>query len=122
MSREAHLKKGSEFAAVHRQGRGWSNPLLLLRALPNQREHSRFGFQVSRRVGKAVVRNKARRRLREILRREPVENGWDIVLAARARIAEASFQEIEAAVRELLRRGRLQKRPVAEASLSGGSR
>ena len=89
------------------RGRWWSTPLLTLRALPNALSNSRFGFLVSKRVGGAVVRNRAKRRLREIVRRESVIPGWDMVLIARPRMAQASFAEVESAVRDLLRRGRL---------------
>jgi len=103
---------------VRQQGRGWSTALLVLRACPNQRDGSRFGFLVSRRVGNAVARNRTKRRLREIVRREPMEDGWDMVFIARPRIGQAPFGEIQEAVRALLRRGRLQRR----ASVGGENR
>ena len=107
MRKEARLRKGSDYARVRRQGRGWSGPLLTLRALANETEFSRFGFLVSRRVGKAVVRNRVKRRLREIARRAPVAKGWDLVFIARPAAAGATFQAIEAAAKHLLKRGRL---------------
>jgi ribonuclease P protein component len=107
MRKEARLRKGSDYARVRRQGRGWSGPLLTLRALANETEFSRFGFLVSRRVGKAVVRNRVKRRLREIARRTPVAKGWDLVFIARPAAAGATFQAIEAAAKHLLKRGRL---------------
>ena len=69
---------------------------------------SRFGYVVSGRVGNAVVRNRVRRRLKEIVRQEPVDTGWDVVLTARGNIVQASFLEIQTAVQEILRRSRLQ--------------
>ena len=107
MRREARLRKGSDYARVRREGRGWSSPLLTLRALANETDTSRFGFLVSRRVGKAVVRNRVRRRLKEIARRAPVAKGWDLVFIARPAAAQAGFQAIEAAARQLLKRGRV---------------
>ncbi len=107
MRRDQRLRRAEDFAQVQRRGRAWSNDLLVLRALRNELGITRYGFPVSRRVGKAVVRNLAKRRLREIVRREPVAPGWDLVLIARASIAQAPFPDIQGAVRDLLRRGRL---------------
>ncbi|MBI3743648.1 MAG: ribonuclease P protein component [Chloroflexi bacterium] len=107
---------------VQHKGRWWSNPLLLLRALPNDREATRFGFLVSKRVGNAVTRNRVRRRLREILRREPVAAGWDLVFIARSKIAEAPFAEIERSTKELLGRGQVYHPPPQAAQPRGDSR
>ena len=107
LDKAGRLRKKSEFEAVKQRGKWWSNPVLTLRALPNQREYSRYGFLVSGRVGKAVVRNRVKRRLKEITRRETVRQGWDLVFIARARCAQAPFSEIRAAVKDLLRRARL---------------
>ena len=117
MESERRLKRKRDLLAVQRQGRYWSNQLLVVRALPNELESSRFGFVVRGRVGKAVVRNRVKRRLREIVRREPVDAGWDVVFIARVKIAQVPFPEVQTAVRELLRRSRLQDRPMAGASL-----
>ena len=106
MEKERRLRRKSEFLQAQRQGKSWAHPLLILRALPSDQELSRFGFLVSGRIGKAVERNKVKRRLREIVRREPVKNGWDVVFIARSAIVQATFQEMQAAVRDLLQRGR----------------
>ena len=81
----------------------------MLCALPNDLPYSRFGFTASRHVGKAVARNRARRLMREVVRLnlQRIEAGWDLVFIARAAIAKASFQEVEAACAALLRRAKL---------------
>lgn len=96
---------------MHREGRSWAHPLLVLRALPNDLEHSRFGFSVSHWVGKAVVRNRAKRLMREAtrLRQGGIEEGWDLVLIARNPIREADFKQVNQAVEQLLRRAGLLK-------------
>ncbi|MCH8195006.1 MAG: ribonuclease P protein component [Chloroflexi bacterium] len=107
MQQERRLRRKAEFALIQREGRRWSHPLLILRALPNDCQTTRFGFVVSRRVGKAVVRNRVKRRLREIARCHPIDEGWDVLFIAKNKAAAASFADLRQAVQSLLRRGRL---------------
>jgi ribonuclease P protein component len=83
--------------------------LIVLCALPNELPSSRFGFSASKRVGGAVVRNRVRRRLKEIMRlRLPmIAPGWDVVLIARLPIAQADYHQIETALDRLLRQAGL---------------
>ena len=108
MQKERRLARTSDFASVFRQGKRYHDPLISLYALPNARQISRFGFSVSKRVSKAaVVRNKVKRRLREVARAASVCEGWDLVLVPRKDAASATFQELQRAVTRLLNRGRL---------------
>jgi ribonuclease P protein component len=106
---EEHLTRKAQFDLVFREGKSWAGKPLVMRARPNGLELSRYGFTVSRRVGKAVVRNRVRRRLREILRTLTLTPGWDIVFIARVPAAEAGYAGLSLAVRELLRRAGLIK-------------
>ncbi len=107
MGKQVGLKGRSAFAAVFQQSRIWGNDLLVLRALPNHLKCNRYGFIVSKRVGKAVVRNKVRRRLREGVRTLPVRHGWDIVISARSPAAQADYHTLTNALASLLARARL---------------
>jgi ribonuclease P protein component len=66
---------------------------------------SRFGISVKKALGGAVVRNRIRRRIREILRRNRTEIplGWDIVIHPRTKVAQAAFAPLEAELVRLLR-------------------
>ncbi len=63
--------------------------MLVLKAAPNGLEGNRYGFSVGRRVGIAVVRNRVKRRLREVARLARVKAGWDMVFIARGAAASA---------------------------------
>ena len=69
---------------------------------------SRFGISVKKALGGAVVRNRIRRRIREILRRNRTEipSGWDIVIHPRRSVAQAPFAPLEAELVRLLREHR----------------
>jgi ribonuclease P protein component len=101
------LRRRGDFAAIYRKGRAWSNDVLVLRVLPNDLDHCRFGFAVSRKVGNAVVRNRLRRRLREQVRSLPFEPGQDVVVIARPAAADLTSGQLRAAVEQNARRGRL---------------
>ncbi len=105
------MKSSKQFQRVRREGRSCAHPLLVLCALPNGLEHSRFGFSASHWVGNAVVRNRAKRLMREAtrLRQEDIEESWDLVLIARNPIREANFRQVDQAVEQLLRRAGLLK-------------
>lgn len=91
--------------------------MAVLRVLPNGLELSRYGFVVSRRVGKAVVRNRLKRLFREILRQAPLKPGWDIVIIARPQAAGASFADFKNLILSLLSRAHLLMENYEESCL-----
>ena len=92
-----------------------ANGLLVMRVLPNGLDRSRFCFVTGKRVGNAVVRNRVKRRLREIVRNSASAPGWDTVLIARKGAGDADFSELERAVHNLIRRTRLNAPPAVAA-------
>jgi len=75
---------------------------MVVRALANGLDLSRYGFSVSKRVGKAVVRNRVKRRLREIFRIIPLKPGWDVIVIARPASADADYSGLERTTRGML--------------------
>jgi len=116
MNTRERLRVRRDFLAVYRKGRAWTHRFLVLRTLPNGLPYNRYGFVVSKRVGKAVARNRLKRRLREGLRLLTVRPGWDVVLLARPPAATATYQQLREALVELLSRARLldQREPVRQ--------
>jgi ribonuclease P protein component len=106
MEKKSRLRRSADFRKVREQGRSSVHPLLVLYVFPNQLDHNRFGFSVSRRIGGAVVRNRVKRRIREAARslKDEVEPGWDLIFIARSHISDADFRSIKQAVRFLLQR------------------
>ena len=102
--KERCLTKAKDFALVRLKGRSWPERRLVLMARANGLKVSRVGFAVGRRTGKAVVRNRIKRRLREVVRLTPVQDGWDIVLVARKDASTADFHVLSRSVIALYRR------------------
>ena len=78
---------------------GHANSYLVLYARKNRSSTNRVGFTVRKKLGCAVVRNRIRRRLREIYRlnEEALSSGWDIVVVARSRCIDANFGKLQQA-------------------------
>ena len=94
------LKKNYEFHRLYRKGKTAATPFLVLYAKGSKRHGNRVGFTVSTKLGKAVKRNRVRRRLREIYRlHEPmIARGTDLVVVARGRAVTATYRQLETAV------------------------
>jgi len=89
------LKDSADFLRVSRQGKRCSFPSFIMQALRQDTSSFRLGLTVSRKVGNAVVRNRAKRRLREVVRLYATPEklaGWDIVLIGRASASERDFE------------------------------
>lgn len=107
MRGKEYLTRPVQYALVYNEGSSWMSSLLVMKMLPNRLSLSRYGFSVSKRVGKAVTRNKVKRLLREILRLTPLKPGWDIVFIARRLAATADYANLEKSVKGLLSRAQL---------------
>ncbi len=111
MRRKYRLRANADFERLRREGRTLVHPLLVLSVHPNDLEYSRFGFAVSRRIGKAVTRNRFKRWMRESVRarlkEREIADGWDVVFIARRPMREASFHQVDEAIGLVLRRAGL---------------
>jgi ribonuclease P protein component len=105
--KSARLSQAAEFARLRRDGRSFHGKLVVLSVLKAEPDmDTRIGLITSRRVGGAVVRNRVRRRLREIVRAvlPRMSRGLLIVLVARAAAANADFADLRADVLALVQR------------------
>lgn len=91
------LKNNYEFRRLYAKGRSAVSPTQVIYVRRTKRGGNRVGFTVTTKLGKAVVRNRIRRRLREIYRLNEgrLQRGADLVIVARSRAAEAPYRALE---------------------------
>jgi len=108
MKFSSSLKKNHIFRKLY-SSKGVANSYLVLYARPNRSQFNRVGITVSKKLGHAVVRNRTRRRIREVYRlnEERFAPGWDIVVVARTRAVDADFGKLTGAYLSLAQKSGL---------------
>ena len=93
------LKLNHLFRRLYNKGKSAANKYLVLYCRRNGSQENRIGYTVSAKLGHAVVRNRVRRRLREIYRLHEAQfqPGWDLVVVVRSRAVDAPYQKLEGA-------------------------
>jgi len=110
LSKVNRLKKQKDIEWVFKRGKGVKEAFLFLKFVKNNLNASRFAFVVSLKVSKkAVLRNKIKRRLRELVksRLSKIKKGYDIVLTAVPGLETKEFWEIEAIINKLFKKAKL---------------
>jgi ribonuclease P protein component len=110
---EARLRKRAEFTEVQAHGRRVSTKFLTVLSQPNAQGRDRLGLIASRKLGGAVMRNRAKRRLRELFRAQQpaaslpvIHASFDIVIIPRREVASVAFPVLQADFATALRRVR----------------
>ncbi len=106
MDARTTVKQNYEFRRIYAKGTSGVSPYLVVYCRKNIRGQSRVGFTVSAKIGHAVVRNRIRRRFREIYRLnlQQLKPGFDVVVVARSRAAHATYRELEQAYLHICRK------------------
>ena len=99
------LKLNHIFQRLYRS-KGQANAYMVLYARRNRGQTNRVGVTVGKKLGKAHIRNRVRRRLREVYRLNETlfQPGWDIVVVARSRAIDAPFDKLTAAYLSLAKK------------------
>ena len=99
MKKTVTIKENRTFRRIYSKGRSAVTSFLVLYCRPNRLDHNRLGVTVSTKLGGAVVRNRARRRLREVFRLAGPElrRGYDVILVARSRAVNGPYEKLTGA-------------------------
>lgn len=112
------LKENRVFRWLYTRGKSAVSPHMVLYCRKNGRDYNRFGITASTKLGKAVVRNRVRRRLREIYRlhEQVLQPGYDIVVVARVRAVHSRYAELDKQFLRLAKKLQLLRPSCEEAS------
>lgn len=111
MQNTVSLTENREFKRIYNRGKSVVNHLLVLYYVENELPFNRLGITVSKKIGKAVVRNKVRRVIKENyrLKESHIREGYDIIFVTRVQGKDASYKQISSAMDNLLKRTGLVK-------------
>ena len=104
MERRLRLRASQDFAHLKRAGLSVKHRLMILSFAQNELSYNRYGFIVSKHLGKATVRNRIRRLLREAVRQAHprLKPGMDVVIIARQPLVAQPFSVVQRTVSEVM--------------------
>lgn len=111
MNKKYRLRKNKDFQYTYKKGRSLGHPLLVLIFRRSNQSSTRIGFSITKKFGNAVHRNRIKRQLREIIRSriKSIKQGYDLVFVVRKDARETPYDNLDKAVHNLLKRGKLYK-------------
>lgn len=109
MSEIERLKKNIDFKNVYKKGKSIPDKYLVIYFFRNNSNVTRVGFTASKKVGNSVMRNRARRLMKESFRNNNsnLKDGYDIVFIARVAIKDASYNDVEKSIRRVMKKAKI---------------
>ena len=109
LKRINRLKKRYQFNYVYKSGEHFSGEHMVLYVVSSKTKNIKVGLAVTKKVGHAVVRNRVRRRLREIIKKQVpnLKQNNNIIVVARDNITEASFEKLSNEFLKLIKKANL---------------
>ena len=114
MLRPEVLRSKKDFTEIYNKGKSLGDRYVVVFHRENHLDYTRTAFLASKKVGKSVQRNKARRLMKESYRelKEQVKPGNDIIIIARNTINQATYRQVRKSLRNALHRGKLLKERI----------
>ncbi|TJX13666.1 ribonuclease P protein component [Tissierella creatinini] len=105
MDKKYRIRKNLEFKRVYSGGKNYWNRNLTLYIKKNNLDESRFGITITKKIGNAVVRNRIRRRIKEVYRLNfhKIKDGYDLVFIPKKNVQEISYKQLESAMLHILK-------------------
>ena len=103
------LKKRYQFNYVYRSGEHFSGEFIVLYIASSKTKNIKIGLAVTKKIGHAVVRNRIRRQLREIIKKQvPIlKQNYNLIVVARDNITSASFEKLSIEFSKLIKKANL---------------
>nr|WP_300002712.1 ribonuclease P protein component [Tissierella sp.] len=112
MEKKFRIRKNMEFKNIYKTGKNYWNRNLVLYVKKNGLTETRVGYTITKKIGNAVVRNKIRRRMKEIVRLNfhNIKEGYDLVFIAKRSILNIPYQELEGSMIHIMSISKLLKK------------
>lgn len=111
MDKECRLRKNEDFRIVYRKGRSYWNRNIGLYMMKNNLDNSRIGFSITKKIGNSVVRNRTRRRIYEIYRKnfDCIKEGYDIIIIPKKNVVDITHRELESSMLHIFKISHIMK-------------
>lgn len=110
LSQSERVRRRADYQQIYDRGAKVHGKLLTLFTLSNNLTFGRLGIAATKKIGGAVVRNRAKRLIREVFRRNKLAPGFDVVVIPKREMIDASLTAIEAEFRNTLERSLRRRR------------
>lgn len=113
MDKKNRLRNNEEFEKVYRRGKNYWNRNLIIYVMKNDLNYSRIGFSVTKKIGNSVVRNRTKRRMKEICRQNfgNIKGGYDIIIIPKKNVVDITYKELKSAIFHILKLADIKKLP-----------
>ena len=108
--RDERIRRRADFQHVYEHGARIHSRFATVFVLANKLEVGRLGIAATRKLGGAVVRNRAKRLIREVFRRNKIASGFDVVVVPKRELLDASLTVLEADYRRIVERSLRQRK------------
>lgn len=90
------VKKNTEFSNIIKNGKKYYSNILNIYILKNSYNYNRFGISISKKIGSAVVRNKFKRQIKDIIDKTNIKfSGYDVLLISRSSLKDSKYVDIK---------------------------
>ncbi|WP_353094607.1 ribonuclease P protein component [Tissierella praeacuta] len=105
MNKVYRLRSNIEFRKVYSSGKNYWNRNLVLYMRKNSVGNTRVGYSITKKIGNSVVRNKIRRRMKEIYRLnfDKIKGNYDLIFIPKKNVVDISYKELESAMLHILK-------------------
>ena len=111
MNKKYRLRNNDDFKKVYKKGKNYWNRNLILYIMENDLNHTRIGFSITKKIGNSVVRNRTRRRMKEICRQNlnNIKEGYDIIFIPKKNVVDITYEDLKSGMLHLLKKSYLIK-------------
>lgn len=103
MNSKIRIKNNEEFEYIIKNGISRKNKYYVIYNIERKEQYNRYGISVSKKIGNAVVRNKIKRRVRDIIIKNSIKIGYDYVIIIRKAITDLSYEEMKSELLSLIK-------------------